>query len=151
MLPGVSRKFPVLGNCFFPRFSVALYFPRSRKHFSETLEIFRVLGKKNKPLIRPLTHGIPPAFRGGVHLFEPPYAIKSVPCLSGRAIAYRCHSPPRVHQHSAGCPQGSSSNGCCLCITMDQIMCASLFPRSLLLRSGHVESVGGSTNPLPKA
>ena len=38
-----------------------------------------------------LTYGIPPEFRGGVHLFilNPSYAIGSVPSLSGHAIAYR--------------------------------------------------------------
>ena len=34
MLPGVSRKFLDLGNIIFPRFSAALYFPRSRKLIS---------------------------------------------------------------------------------------------------------------------
>ena len=36
-----------------------------------------------------LTHGIPPDFRGGVHLFIPLYAIEAVvPGLSGHALAY---------------------------------------------------------------
>ena len=35
-----------------------------------------------------LTHGIPPDFRGGIHLFKPSYEIESVPTLSGHAIAY---------------------------------------------------------------
>ena len=35
-------------------------------------------------------YGIPPDFRGGVQfLFQLPYAIESVPSLSGRVIAYR--------------------------------------------------------------
>ena len=29
------------------------------------------------------THGIPPALRDGVHFFVPPYAIGSVPSVSG--------------------------------------------------------------------
>ena len=34
-----------------------------------------------------LTYGIPPEFRGGVHLFiKPPYAIVSVPSLSGHPV-----------------------------------------------------------------
>ena len=61
-----------------------------------------------------LTHGILPAFRGGVHLFIPPTAIGSVPGLSGHANAYRWRSLPRVRRHRASSPQGSSSNGCCL-------------------------------------
>ena len=41
-----------------------------------------------------LTYGIPPEFRGGVHIFilKPPYDIGSVPSLSGHAIAYRWRS-----------------------------------------------------------
>ena len=82
-----------------------------------------------------LTHGIPPEFRGGVHIFLPaPHTIGSVPCLSGQAIAYRLRSLPRVRWHRASSPQCSSSNGCCLCITMDQmLLCSSLFPHPLLL------------------
>ena len=58
-----------------------------------------------------------------------PHTIGSVPILSGHAIAYRWHSLPRVRWHRASSPQGSSSNGCCLCITMDQLLlCAFLFP-----------------------
>ena len=35
----------------------------------------------------------------GVVFFIPPYAIGSVPSLSGHAIAYRRRSLPRVHRH----------------------------------------------------
>ena len=66
-------------------------------------------------------------------LFIPPYAIRSVPSLSGHAIARRWRSLPRVRWHRTSSPQGSSGNGCCLCITMDQLICASLFSRPLLL------------------
>ena len=45
---------------------------------------------------------------------KPPYAIGSVPSLSGHAIAYRWRSLPRVRRYRASKPQGSSSNGCCL-------------------------------------
>ena len=45
---------------------------------------------------------------------KPPYAIGSVPSLSGHAIAYRRHSLPRVHRHRASSPQGSSGYGCSL-------------------------------------
>ena len=79
-----------------------------------------------------LTHGIPPDFRGGGHLlFTPPYAIGLFPSLSGHAIAYRWRSLPRVHRHRASNHQGSSSNGCCLCSTMDLSTCASSFPHPL--------------------
>ena len=39
---------------------------------------------------------------------KPPYAIGSVPSLSGHAIAYRWRSLPRVRRHRASKPQGSS-------------------------------------------
>ena len=62
-----------------------------------------------------LTQGIPPDFRGGVHLFIPPYAIGPVSRLSGHAFAYMpmaftAESPPAQGLS----PQGSSSNGCFL-------------------------------------
>ena len=84
-----------------------------------------------------LTHGIAPEFRGSVHLILPaPHTIESVPSLSGHAIAYRLRSLPRVRWHRASSPQRSSSNWCCLCITMDQmLLCSSLFPHPLLVYS----------------
>ena len=39
---------------------------------------------------------------------KPPYAIGSVPSLSGHAIAHRWRSLPRVRRHRASKPQGSS-------------------------------------------
>ena len=60
-----------------------------------------------------LTHGISPAFHGGGYLFSPPYAIGSVPNLSGHAIAYRWRSLRRVLRHTASI-KVSSSNGHCL-------------------------------------
>ena len=54
--------------------------------------------------------------------WRPPYAIGSVPRLSGHAIAYGWRLLPR------GSPtQGSSSNGCCICIAMESNQCAPLF------------------------
>ena len=53
------------------------------------------------------TYGIPPDFRGGVHLlFKSPYAIGSVPNLSGHTIAYPSYSLPRVRRHRASKSQG---------------------------------------------
>ena len=59
---------------------------------------------------------------------------------SGQSRVYRVkqlHTDgvlPRVRRHRASSPQGSSSNGCCLCITIDQqLMYASRFPHHLLL------------------
>ena len=75
-----------------------------------------------------LTYGIPPEFRGGVLLFisKPPYAIGSVSSLSGRAIAYRWRSLPRVRRHRASKPQGSSEQVLPGQVTMDQLIYASL-------------------------
>ena len=91
-----------------------------------------------------LTHGIPSDVHGGVHIFLPaPHTIGPVPSLSGHAIAYRWRSLPRVRWHKASSPQGSSSNGCCLCITMDQmLLCSSLFPSPLLVRREYVQIIG---------
>ena len=62
-----------------------------------------------------------------IYLFIPPYAIGSVPSLSGHAIAYRWRSLTRVRRHRASKPQGISSNGCCHFVgfAMDQLMCDS--------------------------
>ena len=57
---------------------------------------------------------------------KPPYAIGSVPRLSGHAIAYRWRSPPRVRRHRASKPQGSSERVLPCQVTMDQLICASL-------------------------
>ena len=77
-----------------------------------------------------LTYGIPPEFRGGVHLFtryfKPLYAIGTVPNLSGHTIAYRWRSLPRVHRHRASKPQRSSKRVLPWQVTMDQLICASL-------------------------
>ena len=75
-----------------------------------------------------LTYGIPPDFRGGVHLFISTrlYAIGSVPSLSGHAIAYRWRSLPRVRRHGASKPQGSSERVLPRQVIMDQLIFASL-------------------------
>ena len=76
-----------------------------------------------------LTYGVvPPEFRGGVHFFylKPPYAIGSIPSLSGHAIAYRWRSLPRVRRHRASKPQGSSERVLPWQVTMDQLIHASL-------------------------
>ena len=57
---------------------------------------------------------------------RPPYAIGSVPRLSGHAIAYRWRSLPRVRRHRASKPQGSSERVLLWQITMDQLIFASL-------------------------
>ena len=53
---------------------------------------------------------------------KPPYAIGSVPSLSGHAIAYRWRSLPRVRQYRASKPQGSSERVLPWQVTMDQLI-----------------------------
>ena len=57
---------------------------------------------------------------------KPPYAIGSVPSLSGHSIAYRWRSLRRVRRHRASKPQGSSERVLPWQITMDQLIFASL-------------------------
>ena len=57
---------------------------------------------------------------------KPPYAIGSVPSLSGPAIAYRWRSMPRVRRHRASKPQGSSERVLPWQVTMEQLLFASL-------------------------
>ena len=58
---------------------------------------------------------------------KPPYAIGAVPSLSGHAIAYRWRSLPTVRRHRASKPRGSSERVLPWQVTMDQLICASLF------------------------
>ena len=94
-----------------------------------------------------LTYGIPPEFRGGVHM-KPPYAIGSVPSLSGHAIAYRWRSLPRVRRHRASKPQGSSERVLPWQVTMDQLIIASLSHTHYWYEVGmlKVPAVSGSTS-----
>ena len=57
---------------------------------------------------------------------KPPYAIGSVPSLSGHAIAYRWRSLPRVRQHRVSKPQGSSERVLPWQVTINQLIFASL-------------------------
>ena len=57
---------------------------------------------------------------------KPPYAIGSVPSLSGHAIAYRWRSLPRVRRHWASKPQGSSERVLPWQVTKEQLLCACL-------------------------
>ena len=74
-----------------------------------------------------LTYGIPPDFRGGVHVFfYPPYAIGSVLSLSVYyAIAYRLRSLSRVFRHRASKPQGGFEGVLPWQVTMDQLLSLS--------------------------
>ena len=53
-------------------------------------------------------------------IYEPPYAIGSVPSFSGHAIACQWRSLPRVRRHRASKPQGSSERVLPWQVTMDQ-------------------------------
>ena len=55
-----------------------------------------------------------------------PYAIGSVPSLSGHAIGCRWRSLPRVHRHRASKPQISSERVLPWQVTLDQLICAAL-------------------------
>ena len=58
--------------------------------------------------------------------FKPPYAIGSIPSVSGHAIAYRWRSLPRVRRYRASKPQGSSERALPWQVAKDQLICASL-------------------------
>ena len=76
---------------------------------------------------------------------KPPYAIGSVPSLSGHAIAYRWRSLPRVRQHRASKPQGSSERVLPWQITMDQLIFASLSQTHYWYEVGMLEVPAVST------
>ena len=60
-------------------------------------------------------HGISPTFRDGVHLHSQlPLGQFRVYQAQYLPTDTTWHSPPRVHRHRAGSPQGSLSTGCCL-------------------------------------
>ena len=54
---------------------------------------------------------LPCSATASIHLFKPPYAIGSIPSISGHAIAYRWRSLTKVHRHRVRKHQGSSSVG----------------------------------------
>ena len=73
-----------------------------------------------------LTGFLPSSAAASIYFFKPPYAIGSVPSLSGHAVAYRWRSLPRVRRHRASKPQGSSERVLPWQITMDQLIFTSL-------------------------
>ena len=80
----------------------------------------------SRPVPRQPAHLHTQAESGAYLRMKPPYAIGSVPSLSGHAIAYRWRSLPRVRRHRASKPQGSSERVLPWQITMDQLIFASL-------------------------
>ena len=90
--------------------------PRQSAHFHTQAESGAYLRDSSRvPRRRPFIY------------FKPPYAIGSAPSLLGHAIAYRWRSLPRVRRHGASKPQGSSKRMLPWQVTMDQLICASLF------------------------
>ena len=75
-----------------------------------------------------------------------PYAIGSVPSLSGHAIAYRWRSLPRVRRHRASKPQGSSERVLPWQINMDQLIFAVFF--GLATNTLNVRNNNNSNNKL---
>ena len=67
-----------------------------------------------------LAYGVPPEFRGGVHLF-----VYNRHTPSGHAVAYRWRSLLRVRRHGASKPQGSSERVLPWQVTMNQLIFAS--------------------------
>ena len=93
------------------RFSLSV--PRQPAHLHTQAESGAYLGDSSRvPRRRPI--------------LKPPYAIGSVPSLSGHASAYRRRSLPRVRRHMANKPQGSSERVLPWQVTMDQLICTSL-------------------------
>ena len=73
-----------------------------------------------------LTGSLPSSAVASIFHLQPPYAIGSVPSLSGHAIAYRWRSLPRVRRHGASKPQGSSERVLPWQVPMDQLIFTSL-------------------------
>ena len=73
-----------------------------------------------------LTGFLPSSTAASTYLFKPPYAIGSVPSLSGHTVAYRWRSLPRVRWRRASKPQGSSERVLPWQVTKDQLIYASL-------------------------
>ena len=94
-----------------------------------------------------LTYGIPPEFRGGVHLF---ILDHHTPLGSSRVYGVTQLRANGVHCRESGGTRPvvlkvvPATGPAILQVTMDQIMCASLFPHVLLVRSGHVDRVGNT-------
>ena len=74
--------------------------------------------------------------------FKAPYTIGFVPSLSGRAIAYRWYSLPRVRRHRVSKPQGSSERVLPWQVIMGQLMCTPLSHTHCWHEVGNVESTG---------
>ena len=70
--------------------------------------------------------GLPSCAAASIYLFKPPYALGSVPSLSGHAIAYRWRSLPIVCRHRPSESQGSSKWVLPWQVTMDQLMSTSI-------------------------
>ena len=73
-----------------------------------------------------LTGFLPSSAAASIIYIKQPYAIRSVPGLSGHGIVYRWRSLLRVRRHRASKPQGGSKRVLPSQVTMDQIIYAFL-------------------------
>ena len=80
---------------------------------------------------------------------KPPYAIGSVPSLSGHVIAYRWCSLPRVRRHRASEPQASPERLLPWQVTMDQLICASFSHTHYWYEVGILQVLAIYTSPFP--
>ena len=116
--------------------------PRQPAHLHTQAEFGAYLRDSSRvPLRRPFIY------------LKPPYAIGSVPSLSGHAIGYRWRSLPRVRRHRTNKPQGSSERVLPWQVTMDQLICVSLshthywYEVGMLKYSKSMDRPGKAANP----
>ena len=122
----------------------------SHPHYWYTVSIFKLSG-----VYQHISTAVLQLFCGTV--FSPRLIVRSLHVLKVRCTRYSIiiyvgfqniviiAALPRVRWHRASSPQGSSSDGCCLCITTDQmLLCSSLFSHPLLVRvhSVYVQIIG---------
>ena len=127
-------------NEYFPLFPLALENVVSRNGFGSPVPRRPAHLHTQAEYGAYMTVFLPISATASIYLLKPPYAMGSVPSLSGHAIAYQWRSLPRVRRHRARKPQGSSKRMLPWQVSMDQFILASIFPHPLLVGSGHVES-----------
>ena len=88
---------------------------------------------------------LPSSAAASIYLFKPPYAIGSVPSLSGHAIACRWRSLPRVRRHRASKSQGNSKRVLPWQVTMDQLLCVCVFSSHPFWTSSSLDVPAGVT------
>ena len=79
---------------------------KNKEAYESGKEVKKLIISVIASLILYLTGFLPSSAAASIYYFKPPYAIGSVPSLSGHAIAYRWRSLPRVRRHRASKRQG---------------------------------------------